>query len=96
MSTKELMIKLLRKKAKGYAYHERTDEYTVEGGAKTLVRSKTVTKRMHPDVNAIRALVELDNAPDITQMTDEQLQVEKLRLIRLLEGVDSPPPDDPT
>ncbi|MCH5156343.1 MAG: hypothetical protein J1G02_00525 [Clostridiales bacterium] len=85
MDTKQLITKILLKKAKGYAYREKTDEYVVVDGEKKLVKSKIVTKRAHPDVNALKALITLtDDNTDVTKMTDEQLQVEKLRLIRLL------------
>ena len=85
MTNKDLLIQILLKKAKGYAYREKTDEYIVTEGKKQLVKSKVVTKRMQPDVNAIKALLTLaDTDMDVTKMTDEQLQVEKLRLIRLL------------
>ena len=98
MDTKQLLVKILLKKAKGYAYHEKTDEYNVVEGKKQLVKSKVVTKRVQPDVNAIKALITLtDASDDVTQMTDEQLQVEKLRLLNLLnsyENSPSPPPTD--
>lgn len=84
MTSKELLTKILLKKAKGYAYREKTDEYVVVDGKKQLVKSKVVTKRVQPDVNAIKALITLNDGLDVTKMTDEQLQVEKLRLIRLL------------
>lgn len=87
MDEKQLLIKILLKKAKGYAYHEKTDEYNVVEGKKQLVKSKVVTKRVQPDVNAIKALITLSDAgDDVTQMTDEQLQVEKLRLLNLLNS----------
>ena len=90
MTNKDLLIKILLKKAKGYAFRERTDEYVVIDGNKQLVKSKVVTKRMQPDVNAIKALLTLtDSETDVTKMTDEQLQVEKLRLIRLLNEYES-------
>ena len=97
MDEKQLLIKILLKKAKGYAYHEKTDEFTVVEGKKVLTKSKVVTKRVQPDVNAIKALIALtDDSCDVTQMTDEQLQVEKLRLLTLLsnyENSSSSPPD---
>ena len=87
MDEKQLLIKILLKKAKGYAYHEKTDEYSVVEGKKKLIKSKVVTKRVQPDVNAIKALLMLNDASDdVTQMTDEQLQVEKLRLLNLLNS----------
>ena len=89
MDTKQLLTNILLKKAKGYAYRERTDEYVVTDGERKLVKSKVVTKRVQPDVNAIKALLTLtDDNSDITKMTDEQLQVEKLRLISLLNNLD--------
>lgn len=91
MDTKQLLKKILLKKAKGYAYKEKTDEYVVTDGEKKLIKSKVVTKRVHPDVNAIKALITLmDDVTDVTKMTDEQLQVEKLRLISLLSAVEQP------
>lgn len=90
--TKQLLIKILLKKAKGYAYHEKTDEYNVVEGKKQLVKSKVVTKRVQPDVNAIKALITLtDTSDDVSQMTDEQLQVEKLRLLHLLNSFENSP-----
>ena len=87
MTSKNLLTRILLKKAKGYAYKERTDEYVVVDGVKQLVKSKIVTKRAHPDVNALKALITLtEDSADVTKMTDEQLQVEKLRLIRLLNA----------
>lgn len=89
---KQLLIKILLKKAKGYAYHEKTDEYVVVEGKKQLVKSKVVTKRVQPDVNAIKALITLSDATDdVSQMTDEQLQVEKLRLLNLLSSYENSP-----
>ena len=91
MDTKQLLTKILLKKAKGYSFHEKTDEYVVVDGKKQLVKSKVVTKRVQPDVNAIKALITLtEDNTDVTKMTDEQLQVEKLRLIRLLSMVEEP------
>ena len=93
MDEKQLLIKILLKKAKGYSYHEKTDEYSVVEGKKQLVKSKVVTKRVQPDVNAIKALITLSDATDdVTQMTDEQLQVEKLRLLNLLNSLENNPP----
>lgn len=90
VDNKQLLISILLKKAKGYSYREKTDEYVVVDGKKQLVKSKVVTKRVQPDVNAIKALITLtDDSQDVTQLTDEQLQVEKLRLIRLLNVYDS-------
>lgn len=87
---KQLLMRILLKKAKGYSYREKTDEYVVSDGKKQLVKSKVVTKRVQPDVSAIKAFIQLgDGQSDVTQLTDEQLQVEKLRLIKLLNDYES-------
>lgn len=83
---KSLLTAILLKKAKGYIYREKTDEYNVVDGEKQLVKSKVVTKRMQPDVTAVKILLQLDvGGLNVGDMTDEQLRAEKLRLIALLE-----------
>ena len=45
---------------------------------------------MHPDVAAVKALLQISqDEVDVSQMTDEQLQVEKLRLLALINACDS-------
>ncbi len=92
MDYKKLLTKILLKKAKGYTYKEKTEEFVVVDGVSTLQKSKVTTKKTHPDVSAIRALLELtENALDISTMTDEQLQQEKERLLNLLAIAQSTP-----
>ncbi len=86
---KNLLAKVLLKKAKGYSYREKTEEYGIVDGQPVLTKRKVTTKRVQPDVNAVKALLQLsDEQADVTAMTDEQLAVEKLRLVRLLEICD--------
>ncbi len=82
---KQKLTRLLLRRAQGYPYTEKTDEYAVVDGEVTLTRRKVVTKRVQPDADALKMLIDLDGATDITQMTDEELQSEKLRLIALLK-----------
>lgn len=86
---KKLLTNVLLKKAKGYVYREKTEEFNVVDGSAVLTKKKVVTKRTHPDVSAIKALLQLsEEDADVSQMTDEQLQVEKLRLLQLLNVCD--------
>lgn len=86
---KELLSKILLKRAKGYTYREKTEEFNVVDGKAVLSKKKVVTKRTHPDVAAVKALLQIsENELDVSQMTDEQLQVEKLRLLQLLNACD--------
>ena len=82
---KTLLVSVLLKKAKGYLYREKTDEYNVVDGKKQLVKSKVVTKRMQPDVSAVKLLLQLDVGCDVSELSDDQLRAEKLRLIALLD-----------
>ena len=73
---KKLMEEVLLRKAKGYCFEEKTEEFAVVDGEMTLVKRKVSTKYVQPDVGALKALAEL---------TDEQLKAEKLRLLKLLK-----------
>ena len=86
---KQLLIKILLKKAKGYSFTEKTEEFNVTDGETVLTKKKVVTKRVHPDVAAVKALLQLSEEDlDVSKMTDEQLKVEKLRLLQLLNICD--------
>jgi len=86
---RKLLEKILLKKARGYSFKEKVEEYAVVDGEKTLVKTKVTTKKSPPDVMAVKSLLELgQEEKSVSEMTDEQLQVEKLRLIRLLKVCD--------
>ena len=91
MTTKQILTDILLKKAKGYSVKEKTEEFAVEDGEKRLIKCKTVTKRVPPDVSAIKALLTAEEETDVTKLSDEQLRVEKLRLIRLLNIAEEAP-----
>lgn len=83
---KKLMEEVLLRKAKGYSFEEKTEEFAVVDGEMTLVKRKVSTKYVQPDVGALKALAELtDDIGDLSEMTDEQLKAEKLRLLKLLK-----------
>ncbi|MDE7454509.1 MAG: hypothetical protein K2M64_01620 [Clostridia bacterium] len=89
-NVKELLTRALLKRARGYLIKERTDEYVIVDGEKKLVKSKVVTKHSPPDVTACKVLLQLEE-PDLNfaDMTDEQLNAEKMRLISLLSQMDA-------
>lgn len=93
---KRLLTDILLKKAKGFTYKEKTEEYAVIDGELRLVKRKLATKHVLPDVAAVKALLELSDGQSVADMTDEQLQVEKLRLIRLLKICDETGTAEPT
>ena len=62
---------------------EVVEEYGFSEGEAVLVKRKVTRKRVPPDIQAAKML--LDGAPPLTSLSDEQLQKEKERLLLLLK-----------
>ncbi len=75
--------KALVKKALGYDVTETVEEYTGGEDGVKLVKKKVTKKNVPPDITALKMLLEDQNLP-LSQMSDEQLQAEKERLLKLL------------
>lgn len=76
----------LIKKALGYDAKEVVEEYAQsEQGEVRLTKRKVTTKSVPPDVSALKILIEGEGLKPISQMTDEELEREKQRLLKLLE-----------
>ena len=77
----------LMKKALGYDYKEVVEEYVSgEEGEVRLTKKKVTKKNVPPDITAIKIL--LENQPSVSSMSDEQLEEEKQRLLKLLKNND--------
>ncbi len=75
------MLDVLYKKATGYEVTETVREYGVdEEGNQRLVKEKTATKYVPPDLSAIKAYMELKDG-EIYSMTDEELAEERNKLL---------------
>lgn len=71
---------------------EVTEEYVADAdGELKLSKKRVSTKNIPPDMSALRYLLDSDSADkDFADMTDEQLEEEKERLLKLLtESQDS-------
>ena len=76
----------LIKKALGYDAMEVVEEYAQgDEGDVRLTKRKVTKKSVPPDVSALKILIEGEGLKPISQMTDEELEREKQRLLRLLE-----------
>ena len=76
----------LIKKALGYDAKEVVEEYAQsDQGEVRLTKRKVTTKSVPPDVSALKILIEGEGLKPISQMTDEELEREKQRLLKLLE-----------
>lgn len=75
--------KALMKKALGYDAEEIVEEYVGEDEGVKLLKRKVTKKNYPPDVSAIKLLMSEESVP-LEQMTDEQLEQEKNRLLKIL------------
>ena len=74
----------LIKKALGYDATEMVEEYVAgEEGEVKLSKKKVTKKNVPPDITAIKILLE-SQTENVEDMSDEQLEKEKERLIKLL------------
>jgi len=79
----EKLLHSLYKKAVGYTVTEKTMEYSPEGD---VVKKKVTSKHYPPDITALKAYLELvSEGEDLEKMSDEELESEKKRLLKLLE-----------
>lgn len=86
--TIEKIQRALLKRALGYDTSETVEEYALNGEDMTVVRKKITTKNMAPDITAAKILLEKaeeDKKNGYLDMTDEQLESEKNRLLALLK-----------
>ena len=82
----EQIVKALLKKAIGYTYDEVQEEYSVdENGDSILVKRKIVKKYQPPDSVALKTYLELGLEKSYADMSDDELETEKTRLLLLLK-----------
>ncbi len=75
----------LIKKALGYDATEVVEEYvSSEDGEIKLTKKKVTKKNVPPDITALKMLME-NSEKDVASLTDEELECERLRLLRLLK-----------
>ena len=81
---KKLVQDALLRRAIGYEATETVEEFAECDGELRLIRRKVSTKNVPPDVSAVKLVMEEDGAP-LTDLTDEELQAEKERLLAQLK-----------
>lgn len=83
-----LIKEALIKKAVGYDLEEITEEYQESEGEVRLVKKKITKKSVPPDVSAIKMLID-DLGGSYEEMTDAELEKEKLRLLEILKELEN-------
>ncbi len=82
---RKLIDRALIKKAVGYTTKEVVEEFGEEDGEMVLKKKKVTSKSVPPDVTALKILFDKEEEKPLLDMTDEQLEKEKIRLLKLLE-----------
>lgn len=88
MELNEKLKQTLIKKATGYKVEESVCEYGMCEDEMKLVKKKVSTKYFPPDLSAINILLN-ENESNYKELTDEQLEQEKLKILNLLKEIES-------
>lgn len=82
----EILKEVLYKKALGYEIEESTEEFVVdETNNEKLTKRKVTKKYVPPDISAAKILLEtFSDDVDYSKMTDEELEQERLNMIKCL------------
>lgn len=82
----EKIKKALTKKAVGYDVKEVVEEYQDDEGTLKLTKKRVTKKHFPPDTQAAKMVIEGFLGSDaLENLTDEQLEAEKIRLINSLK-----------
>lgn len=82
ISQRDDVLDAVLKRAKGYEAKEIVEEYAVVDGSLELVKKKVTTKDVPPDMTAVKLIFDSGSVSDLT---DEQLEKERQRLIKELD-----------
>ncbi|MBR2970198.1 MAG: hypothetical protein IKC48_00130 [Clostridia bacterium] len=88
----ELTSKLLdavKKKAMGYVTTENVEEYAMVDGDLTVVKRKVTQKEVPPDVVAVKFLMDAADDDRYSDMTEDELEAEKIRLLKMLKEAEN-------
>ena len=80
--TNEEIMNAVVKRACGYEAKETVEEYAVVDGSLELVKRKVTLKDVPPDMTAAKMLFD---SGEISDLSDEQLEAEKARLLAELK-----------
>jgi hypothetical protein len=82
MSNPENYLATLKKKAEGFTADEVVEEYSADAdGNLALTKRKVTSKYYPPDTAALKSVLEYD---EYSELTDDELECEKRRLLQLL------------
>ena len=83
---KEKLGEALLKVALGYQVAEVTEEYAEVDGALKLTKRKKTKKDIPPDLKAVQLLLASSGETELSNWSDEELELQKQRLLKELQG----------
>ena len=84
------ILKAVRRRATGYEATETVEEYSVVDGSLELVKKRVTVKDVPPDISAAKLLLDEGG---VEELSDEQLESERTRLLKELALI-APAADD--
>lgn len=78
MKTRDEIMDAVVKRACGYEAKEIVEEYAVVDGSLELVKRKITVKDVPPDISAAKLIMD---GGTLSELSDEQLEMEKTRLL---------------
>ncbi len=72
----------LKRCAVGFETGEVVEEFTVENGELKLVKKKVTRRDIPPDIKAVKMLLDGES---VSELSDEELEKERERLIKILK-----------
>lgn len=83
------MLDILYKKGMGYQTEEVVEEYASEDKGGELIKRKVTIKNVPPDVTALKAYLDISKQnSEFDNLSDSELQAEKIRLLKLLKKME--------
>lgn len=79
------LLAVIKKKAEGYVTYEQVEEYTNTDGDLQIQKRKVTQKEVPPDLSAVKLLMEMHGVDPYENMTEEELEKEKRKLINQLK-----------
>ena len=84
MKTRDEIMDAVVKRACGYEAKEVVEEYAVVDGSLELVKRKITVKDVPPDISAAKLVMD---GGDLSDLSDEQLELERARLLKELSAI---------
>lgn len=86
---RDIMLDILYKKGMGYQTEEVVEEYASEDKGGELIKRKVTIKNVPPDVAALKAYLDISKQnSEFDNLSDSELQAEKIRLLKLLKKME--------